>query len=398
VNVLYITYDGLLEPLGQSQVLAYLRQLAKNHKITVVSYEKPIDWVDVNRRETIQKDVRAVGIHWCPLRYHKRLSIAATAWDIARGMALCRRLVQVRGIQIVHARSYVPSVIAVHLKRFYGVRYIFDMRGFWPDEKVDAGTWSSSSQVYHIAKRYERQFLSAADAIVTLTNAGMQSLAALGHNHCDDVHYAVIPTCADLDRFSPGDGSTDGSFTFGYVGNAGGWYRFGPVVAAFEAIRSRRPEARFLIVNQGQHELIRHHLGAKGVPKESVELVSLHHQDVPNAIRQMNATAFFVAPTFSKQASAPTKLAEFLGSGVPCLVNAGVGDMGHILQEDKVGVVVDCISDTEAAGATPQLVEMAHDPLVRARCVDTARRRFSLQTGLAAYDALYRKLATEEVT
>ena len=49
-RVLYITYDGLLEPLGQSQVLQYLKKLAEYHEITLVSYERTADWAEVDKR------------------------------------------------------------------------------------------------------------------------------------------------------------------------------------------------------------------------------------------------------------------------------------------------------------------------------------------------------------
>jgi glycosyltransferase involved in cell wall biosynthesis len=386
MRVLYISYDGLLEPLGQSQVLAYLRRLAAGHRISVVSYEKPDDWAAVARRDALRADVQAAGIAWHPLRYHKRFSVAATAWDVAQGWALSRRLVRQQGIEIVHARSYVPSLIALRLKRTLGVRYLFDMRGFWPDEKVDAGTWSRTSPVYRQAKRFERTFLTSADAVVSLTQAGVDEMDRFDYLQGQDVEFTVIP--AEPRR---------GPFTLGYVGNTGGWYRFEPVVAAFKAIRAEQPDARLLVVNKGQHEAIRAHLAAYDVPPDRVELTALDFADVPNAIRRMDATAFFIAPTFSKQASAPTKLAEFLGCGVPCLVNDGVGDMGRIVRDDGVGVVVDQVSDATAVRGALKLQAMASDPDVRARCVETARRRFSLEKGVTAYDGLYRQLAAGTV-
>ena len=38
---LFITYDGLLDPLGQSQIIPYLKSIAKSEiKIKVISFEK----------------------------------------------------------------------------------------------------------------------------------------------------------------------------------------------------------------------------------------------------------------------------------------------------------------------------------------------------------------------
>ena len=44
--LLYLAYDGMLEPLGQSQVLAYLERLAAERPIHLLSFEKAEDWRD----------------------------------------------------------------------------------------------------------------------------------------------------------------------------------------------------------------------------------------------------------------------------------------------------------------------------------------------------------------
>lgn len=82
---------------------------------------------------------------------------------------------------------------------------------------------------------------------------------------------------------------------------------------------------------------------------------------------------------------------------MPCLVNDGVGDMGRIVREEGVGVVINEIINEAASKGALRLLEMASDPAVRSRCVETARRRFSLKAGVAAYDVLYHKLAEREL-
>ena len=106
-GVLYISYDGMLEPLGQSQVLAYLKRLATGRRIHLISFEKPDDWAQVAERERVAASMAGTGIVWHPLRYHKRPSALATAWDIAQGTAVGLWLVLRHRLRIVHARSYV---------------------------------------------------------------------------------------------------------------------------------------------------------------------------------------------------------------------------------------------------------------------------------------------------
>lgn len=393
VRVLYISYTGMLEPLGQSQVLSYLERLVDTHRVALISFEKSTDWNDTALRRGLQRRLAAAGIDWHPLRYHKRLSVGSTAYDVFRGLVVARRIARQRRIQIVHARSYVAALIALPIQREYGSRFVFDMRGFWADEKAEAGSWSRISLVYRLAKQFERLFLRRADVVISLTRAGVEAMQGSEFPGMTAKVFAVIPTCADLQRFRPTKRELDRPFTFGYVGNAGGWYRFGPVVEAFKAIREKRPDARFVIVNRGQHETIRAHLAAHGVREESVELRALDFSDVPEAIAGMDATAFFSEPTFAEKGRAPTKLAEFLGCGVPCLVNDGVGDVAQIVREDQVGVVVDELTTTAVREGVQRLMDLVGDRGTEDRCVESARRRYSLDSGVAAYDKIYRSLA-----
>ena len=141
-HILYISYDGMLEPLGQSQVLAYLKRLANGRRIHLISFEKADDWANEAERVRLARDIASAGIVWHPLRYHKTPSVLATAFDIMQciivGVWLCVRY----KIKIIHARSYVSSIIALTLKKLFNVKYIFDMRGFWADERIDGGLWA----------------------------------------------------------------------------------------------------------------------------------------------------------------------------------------------------------------------------------------------------------------
>ncbi len=89
MSVLYLSYDGLMEQLGQSQVLPYLRRLARGRPIILLTYEKSRDLDDPERKESFSRVAKEAGIRWIPLRYHKTPSALATAFDLAVGFAIC---------------------------------------------------------------------------------------------------------------------------------------------------------------------------------------------------------------------------------------------------------------------------------------------------------------------
>ena len=390
---LYISYDGMLEPLGQSQVLSYLKRLAANRRIHLISFEKSADWANAFERDRIANDIASAGIVWHPLRYHKRPSAVATAWDIGCGTALGLWLVLRYRLRIVHARSYVPSVMALALKRLTGAKYIFDMRGFWADERVDGGLWPRSGRMFRVAKGFERRFLLAADHVVSLTHTAMREMERFDYLQGHMPPVTVIPTCADLTRFKPLPRDTGGAFVLGYVGAVGLYYLFDEVAACFAQLLCMQPDARFLIVNRGQHAYIRERLAVAGVPNANVELTTATHAEVPHQMSRMDAGIFFIKPVFSKQASAPTKLAEFLGCGIPCLSNAGVGDMAEVLEGEQVGVAIKSFDAVSSSVALQQLLELVADPETPRRCVTAAQRHFSLDNGVELYGEIYQKLS-----
>ena len=52
INTVYLSYDGLTDPLGQSQVLPYIIGIKqKGYNVTIISFEKSI--ITQNNKEEI---------------------------------------------------------------------------------------------------------------------------------------------------------------------------------------------------------------------------------------------------------------------------------------------------------------------------------------------------------
>ncbi|MGB0932457.1 MAG: hypothetical protein ACPGVB_16865, partial [Chitinophagales bacterium] len=139
-KVLYISYDGMTDPLGQSQVIPYIVGLQrKGHQFTLLSCEKK------ERFEKFGTEIRsyleAHHIDWQPIFYTASPPILAKYWDIYQLRRKAKQLHQQQHFDQTHCRSYVSAEIGLYLKRQFGVKFLFDMRGFWVDERVDGGLW-----------------------------------------------------------------------------------------------------------------------------------------------------------------------------------------------------------------------------------------------------------------
>lgn len=391
-RVVYLTYDGLTDPLGQSQVMPYLRGLAeRGHQIHVLSFEKS------PARLRFSEPV-APGVRWTALRYHKTPTVPATAFDMLQGLSAAGLRALLDGADLLHARSLVSCTMAIPLARAADLPLIFDTRSLWPDEKVDVGHWPRGGRLYRGAKAIERAAFRSADAITTLTNDYVRYLRhEYPHRGEISAPIRVIPTCADLSAFHP-DAPPDpalqqelaGHRVLLYLGSMGAWYLPEVMVRFYLAWREEAGPSRFLVVTRGSPEEIAGPLRERGLGHEVIHR-SASREQVAGYVRCADATVCLILPAFSKRASAPTKLGEMLGCGLPVVANP-IGDVATILGSTSAGVVLEDLGDEALRRGARALLERSRDAGVAADARRTAERWFSLEKAVEAYDALYRGL------
>ena len=86
--IVYISYDGVLEPLGSSQVLNYLKGIAsKDQHIFLFSYEKATDLAKKDKVSKLQNMLSKKDITWKFLKYHKEPAILASLFDLLLGFS-----------------------------------------------------------------------------------------------------------------------------------------------------------------------------------------------------------------------------------------------------------------------------------------------------------------------
>jgi glycosyltransferase involved in cell wall biosynthesis len=391
VNVLYLSYTGLLEPLGQSQVLAYLKVLSREHRITLVTYEKGADLADAPAMRTQREVCEAHGIAWIPRRYHQRPRLLATAWDMT--VFFFTALAYARRADVIHARAYIASFVALMVRTLTGKPFIFDMRAIWPEEMVVAGRLKPGAPMYRLLKWGERQCLVKAGAVVSLTSAALPYLRERAGAEGARIRFAVIPTCTDLDRFTPAHNAA-APRAIGSIGTVmSGWYRFPWLTAFFRAVDRRLPGQALTLITREDAEAIARAAEADGVPRDRLRIYGVDFADAPQAMRGLEAVAIFLETGLAKLGSCPTRMGEALGSGLPVIVNPGVGDVGDIVCTHQVGVLVEDASDEAMDRAVEALFKLREDPGLSARCRSVAEEVFSLASGAKAYDRLYRELA-----
>ena len=392
-NILYITYDGLLEPLGMSQVWQYQKKLGKDHNVIILSYEKSEDLINIH---ALELEIKKSDVVWVRLSYHKSPSLIATTYDIFYGFISVLRIIKKYDVDFIHSRSYVATIIAYLVNKKTDLNYIFDMRGFWADEKVDGGVWKKTSFLYKFIKYIERKLLFNAEQIVTLTHAGKKDIKSLKCTKDSIDRISVIPTCANLDIFRPflleGSNIEEDVFVLGYVGSVGTFYMFDEVLKSFKKLIKVKKNSKLIIINKNQHDYIKSFIHKENMKDLDIEIRSADYQDMTKEINAFDAGIFYIKPSFSKRSSSPTRLAEYLGCGKPCITNYGVGDTEYVISSGNVGVILKDFSDDSHIRGIEELLTLVNDPEVSTRCVNISKKYYSLDKGVNEYNKLYSRM------
>jgi glycosyltransferase involved in cell wall biosynthesis len=383
-------------------VLPYLAGLAAlDHRITILSAEKPER--HAAEGETVRRLCAAAGIDWQPIRYHQHPPILSGVWDRLMLQRAAVRLQRERHFDIVHCRSYLPAAAGLHLKRRFGTRLLFDMRGFWPEEKVEAGSWPQSNPlfraVYRYMKRLEARLFAGADHVITLTEAALPLLRARPELP-SATPVSVIPCCADFDHFplvtaeARAAGRVDlgiapDAHVLAYLGSVGAWYMLDEMLDFFAVYRRRHADAVMLFVSPQPAELFVAAAAARGLPADAIRIRAGTREQVPRLMAAADAGLFFIRPVSSKIASSPTKMAEMMALGLPIVGNAGVGDVAAILGETECGVAIDRFDEASYHAAIDRLERVACSP-AQIRAAGLAR--FDVAEGIRRYDLIYSAL------
>lgn len=405
MNILYISYDGMTDPLGQSQVIPYLEGLSKlGHNISIISCEKPERKIEFSKIQTILSNAQ---IKWYPVSYTKKPPIFSTIKDIRNIYKLAFKIIKRNKIETVHCRSYIPSLIGLRLKKKFRVKFIFDMRGFWADERIEGGIWNLKNPLYKFIylyfKKKEKEFLTNADSIISLTENAKSEILSWKNVPNQPLQIDVIPCCVDLDLFDSSKSSKDevlakktelginnSSFILSYVGSVGTWYLCKEMFQFFSRLVIKIPDAKFLLITPEKSETVLGMANDQNVSSENLVIIKSSRNEMPLLIKCADVSIFFIKPSFSKKASSPVKQGEIMSMGIPIICNSNIGDTDKIIHDSKAGIVLTELTNDSFDKAIEQLNNLVlfNRSVIR----QGAEKFYSLKNGIKAYDSVYQRL------
>lgn len=391
--ILFISYDGLTDALGQSQVLAYLSNLTRpDRRIVILAFEKETNYE--KNFGYVNAIVERAGLEWVKLRYHKKPPVLSTVADIRAGIKEAKSLHKKYRFNAVHCRGHIAGIIGLKLKN---TQLIFDMRAWWADEKQDSGHWDRPvyKPIYNYFKRLEKRLFAEAAYNISLTYAGKKEILAKGFSTEEKI--GVIPTCVNLSVFKPFSaavreqkrkdlGIPASEKVLIYSGSIGGNYDTDRMVKIFSAFLKVHPSAYILILSKDAAPVsFTETLKRSGIKNYVVRNVP--YREVSEHLQAGDAGMIFYKPAYSNIGRSPTKLAEYWASGIPVLSFKDIGDLKWLFEKYPFGGVL-CNEDLSDLEEQIKKIPFGHSAETR----QAALEYFGLEKGVVFYNDVYERM------
>jgi len=399
-KTLYISLTGMTESLGRSQVLEYLIDLSKKgNDFYLISFEREKDLKNI---EEIKKIIEENNIKWEYFIYSNKYGIFSSLKQLFGGYINGKKIIKRNNINIIHTRSFVPALIGYFLKN-KKIKMIFDIRGFAIDEKVDSGRLNSNTILYKILKKIDNFLYKNADHIVTLTHKAKDILSENLKIHNEKI--TVIPTCANKEIFQKIDNFekekirkefnfTNDDILLIHTGTVSGWYDFDKELKLIKYLINKNENIKFIILNKNEHDFINKKLQEYKIDKSKVILKSVPFEKVSQFLNISDYSIFFIKPSYSKQASAPTKFAENVACHLPSITNKGVGDMEYYLTQYKVGKLIDL--ENINYEEYEEILKFIEKPDINENDFEKLfNEHFDKKMAVKKYDNIYKRLINE---
>lgn len=398
-NTLYITFDGLSDPLGQSQILPYLIGIAKNgYHITILSCEKK-ERLEAEKNK-IDLSLKDLPIDWHFILYDEEGGFLTRINYIRRIGRLADKIHHEKPISLTHCRSYLASLIGLRLKKRHKIPFVFDMRGFWADERIDGRIWNKANPLhflfYTYFKRKEKQFLVDSDAIISLTHAAVSELSKNFGSTLIQSKTTVIPCCTNTSLFDRAKLTSENlvpelsinDHLLIYTGSIGTWYSTQELIDCVLVWKKKIPALKLLFLTKDTIELEKILEKYSAEDRSMLLYKSASYQEVSKYLALAKAAIFFIKPVYSKIASSPTKMAECWAMNLPIITNAGIGDNDLYFQNNKGGILIDGFSPQAYQKACAAYIEL-QDQAVDYRKI--ALEHFDNRIAIERYSNVYKK-------
>lgn len=387
-KIIYISHDGILDPLGQSQILQYLESLTLNYRFFLITLEKEKNLNNKKNLKLIKEKMSSLNIIWINYTFVNS-GLIKTVTNFYKIFKYLYYLFKKEKIEIVHIRSYLPGFYIIPLKFLYSFKLIFDIRGFLPEEKIDRLKIRYISFKFISLKLIEKILFKFSEEIITLTYHSKKILENKYKLYNNKI--TVIPTCVDINLFKPIK-KTNSTITIGYIGNISGAYNILPILKLFKEIIKINSNIILKIYTNEDYKFLINFFHINNISDKNYLIQSVNRNELISIIPYFDVGIFNLNINYSIKASFPTKIAEFLSSGIPIICNNFNNDINDYIIKNDLGLIVNFEEEiNNVLNFYNKLIKLKNNNKIKDNCRIFCSKNLSVNIGSNKYKKIYEK-------
>lgn len=354
-SILYVTLieDPINNGILNSQVISVLKGVVKaGHRVTLFSAPSKYFFSRHSSEEIAQfkQKLNSSGIKfYCspiPVLSNASIRFYLIPWLILFSLPAVL-FVAVRGkVEVIHCRSYPASLIGMLVKMLTGKKFIFDMRGVYPEEgEFLFPNWHKGSLNFKTWKLVEKWMLLSADHIVVVSDHFKQHVLSEYPTHADAIKEKVSTiVCGvapesivnnEIPKTSPHE-----PIRLVYSGTLDGWTSPKLLAKTYRQILEHNKQHNFVlnIYTTSNQELIRSAFINEDIDSSKYFVQRLNADEVASKLRENDIGILVREKSIVNEVSFPVKLGEYLAAGLPVVINSALAGAGEFVVENKIGV------------------------------------------------------------
>jgi len=357
------------------------RMVDRGHEVTMITSSSRLP-AGYDERIFTEGEIDGIRIRSVRVRYSNYMGYARRIFSFVAFTVGASWLAATAGKHdVVFATSTplsvgIPGWFAASLTRR---PFVFEVRDLWPEAAIQMGAIRRNGLVGRIAKGLERFLYRRSAAVVALSPGMAAGVVAEG---IAPARVHMIPNCADLDLFTPGEKIAADIERFGVgkrfvVGYAG-------AIGPSNALEAVIPEAARTLASRGRDDIVFLIAGeGKSLPALTEQTAGLGNvillgaipkNEVPGVTRVSDILMTLFANVPILATNSPNKFFDALASGTPVIVNQP-GWTRELVEESGAGLYV----PAGDGAALAEAIEIIADDADLARTMGAAARELAVE-------------------
>lgn len=321
-------------------------QAAAGHQVTVLTGP-------TQGPQAIEETVNGVAYRRTHYSTWQAAGVRHGAKHLLFGGAVRKRLSALldhQGADLVHAHTpFTVARPALAEAQLRNLPFVYEKRNLWEESAKVRGKPTGRWPLFQIAQAIDRSLTSRSDAVCTITEALRQHTAAGG---VDASKVFIVGNGVDVQAFVPTSPSAErrasclrgGDFVIGFIGSFFSFEGLPLLVQAFANLRSSFPNARLVLVGDGEDFSVVQAMVKEKKLEDQVSLTGrIPHHQVMDYYAAMDVLVYPRLRSALTELISPLKPLEPMAMA-RCVLGSSVGGIRDLISDGQTGVLFEADS------------------------------------------------------